>query len=100
MDGSIQNDMLASSSDSAQYSAIVDIHAFRMRNDAARLTVGIMAGCDNISSTVSIKDNSSGARVGSANVAIKECAAWGVADQVMKKYADGVVSFIAGKQRK
>lgn len=100
MDGLIQNDMLAPSPDSAQYSAIVDIHAFRMRSDAARLTVGMMAGCDNINSTVSIKDNSSGARVGSANVAIKECAAWGVANQVIKKYADGVVSFIAGKQRK
>lgn len=99
MDGLIQNDMLAPSPESAQYSVIVDIHSFRMRSDAARLTVGIMAGCDNINSTVSI-EGSSGARVGSANVAIKECAAWGVADQVIKKYADGVVSFIVGKQGK
>ena len=38
--------------------------------------------------------------MGSANVAIKECAAWGVANQVIKKYADGVVSFIVGKQGK
>lgn len=75
----------------------VKIHSYRMRDDAARLAVGIMAGCDNIKSTVVVTDAFSKEKLGSSEISISECAAWGVANQVIEKYAQGVVAYLAGK---
>lgn len=87
----------ATDGNNSQHSVIVNIHTFRMRGDAARLTVGIMAGCDNISSTVIVTDKITGKEIGNAKVSIKECAAWGVASQVITKYTDGVVAYLTNK---
>lgn len=89
--------LLASSPDDSQHSVTVKIHSFRMRDDAARLTVGIMAGCDNIASTVTVTDKVTKEELGSSQISIKECAAWGVASQVITKYTDGVVAYLSNK---
>lgn len=99
-EGLSQNGLLATEAtdgNNSQHSVIVNIHTFRMRGDAARLTVGIMAGCDNISSTVIVTDKITGKEIGNAKVSIKECAAWGVASQVITKYTDGVVAYLTNK---
>jgi hypothetical protein len=67
-----------------------------MRPDAARLTVGIMAGCDNIKSKVSIIDPANNQKIGESEITIEECAAWGTSSQVIKKYSEGVVKYLAG----
>jgi len=95
--GLAERGVLASNGELAQHSAVVNLHSFRMRDDAARLTVGILAGCDSITSTVVVIDKSTFDEVGNSKISIKECAAWGVADQVIKKYTDGVVAFLSGK---
>jgi hypothetical protein len=94
--GLAQRRRLAEANDDKYDSAAVTITSFRMRPDAARLAVGILAGCDNIKSNISVVDN--GKEVGSADVSIQECAAWGVADQVIGKYTGGVVDFLTGGQ--
>lgn len=96
-EGLSQKGLLATDENNSQHSVIVNIHTFRMRNDAARLAVGIMAGCDYIRSTVIVTDKITGKEVGNAKVSIKECAAWGVASQVIKKYTDGVVAYLTNK---
>lgn len=68
-----------------------------MRDDAARLLVGIMAGCDNIASTVIVTDKVTHEELGRSQISIKECGAWGVASQVIKKYTDGVVAYLSNK---
>lgn len=96
-DGLTQNGLLSTNEDIAQHSAIVTIHSFRMRPDAARLAVGILAGCDNIKSTVAVTDISTREEIGSSQISINECAAWGTASQVIKKYTDGVVANLSKK---
>jgi uncharacterized protein YceK len=96
-EGLSQNGLLATDENNSQHSVIVNIHTFRMRDDAARLAVGIMAGCDNIRSTVIVTDKITGKEIGNAKVSIKECAAWGVASQVITKYTDGVVAYLTNK---
>ncbi len=87
--------VLASNTDTAQYSAVVNLNTFRIRHNATRLTAGVFAGCDNINSIVVVTDNSTHKKVGSSQISIKECAAWGVASQVIKKYTDGVVAYLS-----
>jgi len=89
-----QGGRLARKGDENYHSATVTITSFRMRPDAARLLVGAMAGCDNIKSNVSVVERDSGKELGSAEISIEECAAWGVADQVIGKYSDGVADYL------
>ena len=96
-EGLSQKGLLATDENNSQHSVSVNIHTFRMRDDAARLAVGIMAGCDNIGSTIIVTDKITGKEIGNAKVSIKECAAWGVASQVIKKYTDGVVVYLTNK---
>lgn len=91
----LQQKQLLTSIDDSNHSVNVNITAYRMRDNAARLTAGAMAGCDTINSVVTVVDNASGEVIGESNIRISECAAWGVAAQVIKKYAKGVVSFLS-----
>ena len=96
-EGLAKKGILASNEKVSQHSAVVSLHSFKLRDDAARLLVGILAGCDKIDSTVSVTDKSTRNEIGSSSISIKECAAWGVAEKVIKKYADGIVSFLSTK---
>lgn len=90
--------LLENDQEAANQSVTVTVSDFRMRDDAARLTVGILAGCDKIMSTIVVTDNTSGDELGRTEAKIRECAAWGVAAQVIEKYTDGVVSFLTESQ--
>jgi hypothetical protein len=94
-EGLTQKDLLSPSSDAAAHDVVIDIQAFRLRNDAARLTVGIMAGCDKIRSHIVVTERATQKEIGRSDVSIKECAAWGVANQVIRKYGDGVVEYLS-----
>ncbi|MEZ4527357.1 MAG: hypothetical protein R2941_15670 [Desulfobacterales bacterium] len=59
--------------------------------------VGIMAGCDNIKSNVTISDSAEKQKIGESEVSIDECDAWGVSSQVIKKFSEGVVKYLAGE---
>ena len=95
--GLAHNGLLALNEDKSQHSVTIKIDSFRMRDDSARLTVGIMAGCDNIKSTVVVMDKVTNEELGKSQISIKECAAWGVASQVITKYTDGVIAYLSNK---
>jgi len=96
-EGLSQNGLLAAHEKNSQYAVIVNLHTFKLRSDASRLTVGILAGCDNINSTVIVNDKITNEEIGNSQISIKECGAWGVASQVIKKYTDGVVTYLSNK---
>ena len=97
-DGLKKNGLLASNQETSKHSAVVTLHSFRIRDDAARLAVGILAGCDNIISTVTVMDKLTNDEIGKSKISINECAAWGVSDQVITKYTNGVVEYLSNKQ--
>lgn len=88
------SNLLATNQEKSSHSAIVTIQSYRMRDDAARLTVGILAGCDSIRSDVVVIENSLNTELGRSHVSMKECAAWGVANQVIEEYTEGVIDFL------
>jgi len=92
--GLSQENLLVPDGDISRHTVTVQIHSFYLREDAARLTVGILAGCDNINSTVTVTDKLTNEKIGSSNISIEECAAWGVASQVITKYTDGVIAYL------
>lgn len=94
-DGLTSNGLLASKEDDSSHSVEIYIHNFKMRDDVDRLVVGIIAGCDNISSTVIVTDKHTKKEIGNSSISIEECAAWGVASQVIKKYTNGVIAFLS-----
>ncbi len=95
--GLSQKGLLASTEASSKHSVTVRIHEFKMRDDTARLMVGIMAGCDSIVSTVTVTDKSTNEEIGNSEISIKECAAWGVASQVITKYTNGVLAYLSNE---
>ena len=96
--GLTQRGLLSPSGYEPKHCVTIDVHSFRMRSDGARLSVGILAGCDNINSLVTVTDTSTNEVVGKSEISIKECAAWGVAEQVIKKYTEGVINYLSNKK--
>ena len=91
----LEKNSLLSVEGNSNHSVKIDITEYRMRKDAARLIVGIAAGCDKVNSVVTVVDNETGEEIGKSNVRINECASWGVAAQVVTKYANAVVKFLS-----
>ena len=98
LEGLSEHNLLATTADENFRKAEVIITSYRMRPNAARLTVGIMAGCDNIKSNVVVIDSATKQKIGESEIMIKECAAWGVSSQVIKAYSEGVVKYLAGEK--
>ena len=96
--GLSERHLLAATTNDNSRKAEINITSYQMRSDAARLTVGIVAGCDNIKSNVTVFDTAANQKIGESEITIEECAAWGVSSQVIKKYCDGVVKFLAGEK--
>ncbi len=72
----------------------VTINNYRMRHGAARALAGIMAGADNITSTIRIKDKSSGDVVGEFQVVSKNPTATGTAKGLIEQHADKIVVYV------
>ena len=67
---------------------------YYMRHGATRSLAGIMAGSDNITTTVLIKDKANGKVVGEIVVISKNPTAVGTAQGLIEGHADKIVSFI------
>ena len=97
-EGLLAQNLLANNGNNNSHKAEILITSYRMRPDAARLLVGIMAGCDNIKSNVVVTDVKTKEKIGESEIMIEECAAWGVQSQVIAAYSEGVVNYLAGKK--
>ncbi len=74
--------------------ATVLIKEYRMRPNAARLTVGIFAGCDTLKSEVVITNKTTNKVVGKSEFKSKVCEAWGVSSQVIKAHMQKIIAFL------
>ena len=96
--GLSERNLIANDTENTYREAVVNLTSYRMRPDAARLTVGILAGCDNIKSNVAIFDGGTTQKIGESEITIEECGGWGVSADVIKKYSDGIVKYLLGKK--
>jgi len=92
-----EQNLLAAADDNKIHKADILITHYRMRPDVARLLVGIMAGCDKITSKVTIIDSNTKNIVGEADFESNECAAWGVASQVIRAHMEKISDYLSGK---
>jgi hypothetical protein len=65
---------------------------YYMRPGAARALIGVMAGVDNITTTVVIKDNNK--IVGEFRVISKNATAWGSANSLIEQHADKIIAYL------
>lgn len=72
----------------------ITFNNYYMRHGAARALVGVMAGADNITSTVIIKDKVSGTIVGKLQVVSKNPTATGSARSLIQQHADKIATYI------
>jgi Domain of unknown function (DUF4410) len=92
LDGKLEE--LGLSSDEANKTIEITFTNYRMRHGASRALVGIMAGSDNITSTVLIKDNATGEVVCEMEVVSKNSTATGSAKGLIQGHADKIVNYI------
>lgn len=88
--------LLSTKGDIKFHQANILITEYRMRPDAARLLIGIMAGCDTLTSKVTIVESSNGKIIGESEFESKECAAWGVAAQVIEAHIKKIIEYLSG----
>jgi hypothetical protein len=93
--GLSDQNLLATKNEDRFLQANILITEYRMRPDAARLLVGIMAGCDTIKTEVIIADSSDEKTVGKSEFKSNECAAWGVSAQVIKAHTKKIVDYLS-----
>lgn len=90
------NALLAGGSDASNRTVEVIVTNYYMRHGAARAMVGIMAGSDNIQSTVKIKDSSTGNVLSEFTVQSKNPTAWGTSKGLIEEHADKIVATLKG----
>jgi hypothetical protein len=75
----------------------VTVTNYRMRNGAVRFLAGILAGPDNILSTVTVKD-AAGRVLGQYEVESKNPTAWGTSRGMIEAHADKIVRLLQGSK--
>lgn len=90
------NGLLAASGAGTNRAIEVNVTNYYMRHGAARALVGIMAGSDNIQSTVKIKDLASGKVLSEFKVESKNPSAWGSSKGLIQNHADKIVATLKG----
>jgi hypothetical protein len=93
------NRLLAAASDASVRTIEVAVTNYYMRHGATRAMVGIMAGADNIQSTVKVKDQASGKVLSEFTVESKNPSAWGTSRGLIEEHADKVVETLKGAKR-
>ncbi|GAA5218971.1 DUF4410 domain-containing protein [Corallincola platygyrae] len=83
-----------SSANEATREVEITFTKYYMRHGAARALAGIMAGSDNITSTVVIKDSKDGKVLGKITVVSENPTATGSAKGLIEQHADKIISFI------
>jgi len=91
--------LLAGASDGSSKTLEVTMNNYYMRHGAARAMVGIMAGADNIQSTVKVKDQATGKALSEFTVESKNPTAWGTSRGLIEEHADEIVATLAGAKR-
>lgn len=85
---------LANSSSQATTNVKVTVREFRMRPDAARFLVGILAGTDNILSEVSVTDIGTGKEIANFTVKSLNDTAWGSSASLLSDHAEEIASYL------
>jgi hypothetical protein len=93
-----EHGVLAANEKAAQHAVVVNLHSFKMREDAARLLASTSAGCDYINGSVMVTDKATSTEIGKSKVSIKGCASLDVTWQVISKYANGVVDYLTNEK--
>jgi len=81
-------------SDEATREVEVTFTYYRMRHGATRALFGAMAGTDNITSTVIIRDRKGGKVLGKIKVVSKNATAIGTTRGLIEDHADKIINFI------
>ncbi len=93
------NGLLAGPSDASARNLEVSVTNYTMRHGAARAMLGIMAGSDNMQSTVKIKDQATGSVLSEFTVESTNSTAWGTSKGMIEDHADKIVETLkAGKR--
>ena len=91
--------LLAGSSDVNARSLEIAVRNYNMRHGAARALLGILAGSDNMQSTVKVKDKGTGAVLSEFSVESKNSTAWGTSKGMIEDQADKIVDTLkSGKK--
>ena len=77
----------------------IDIVSYRVRHGATRALVGVMAGADNVRSSILIKDTQTGSVVGQFAVESKNPTATSSARLLIEGHADAIVDYIASGRK-
>ena len=93
------NALLAGASDTSSRTVEVTVTNYSMRHGATRALVGIMAGADNVQSTVKVKDFSTGKILSEFNVESKNPSAWGTSRGMLEEHADKIVETLKSAKR-
>jgi hypothetical protein len=88
--------LLAMKGDVKFNKADILITKYRMRPDAARLLLGMTAGCDTIKSKATVVDSNAGIVVGESEFESLVCAAWGVSAQVIEAHIKEITDYLTG----
>lgn len=86
--------VLARGATGGAYEADIVISSYRMRHGAARALAGVMAGTDEIRSSVTIVDPGTGERIGRIDVNSKNQTALGSAGGLIEGHADEIADFL------
>lgn len=95
LDGELRaSGLLAAGPADARKAVEISITSYRMRHGATRAMVGIMAGSDNMQSSVVVTDKASGAVVGQFSVQSKNSTAWGTSRGMIADHAGKIVEYL------
>ena len=72
----------------------ITFNNYYVRHGATRAMVGVMAGVDNITSTVVIKDKDNNKILGEFRVISKNATAWGSANSLIELHADKIIAYL------
>lgn len=93
LDERLATELVAADSPGALRAQVV-IGSYRMRHGAARALVGVMAGTDEIRSSVTIIDPKTGEQLGQVSVESKNQTAVGSAGGLIRGHADEIADFL------
>lgn len=89
--------LLALQGESGFNKADILITGYRMRHGAAKALVGIMAGCDNIRSKVTVTEPNTGKTIGISSFESSECSAVIPAQSTINRHIQKIVDYLSGK---
>lgn len=90
----IASQLLTAGTDEAARPVQIVIENYYMRHGSARALVGVMAGEDNILSTIIVKETKTGNVLSTFEVESVNPTAWGSSHGLIQEHADKIVSYL------